>query len=76
MSTESDSLLAILADMLCSALTWEEKNAPSSSQTDRCDPDDVYDDSTPITNRKQDKPGNKKGCKDNGNPEELRKAPE
>ena len=56
MSTESDSLVTILADMLRSALTWEEKNAPSSSQTDPCDSDEVYDDRTSITNRQKDKP--------------------
>ena len=43
MSSENDSLVAILADMLRSALTWEEKNAPSSSQTDLCDSNDVLD---------------------------------
>lgn len=75
MSTENDSLLAILVDMVRSALTWEERNAPSSSQTDICDSDGVYDDSTPTTNRKKDKPNTMEGCKDYGIPEELRKPP-
>ncbi len=43
MASESDSLVAILADMLRSALTWEEKNAISSSQTDLWDLSDVFD---------------------------------
>ena len=34
MASETDSLVTILADMLRSALTWEEKNALSSSQTE------------------------------------------
>ncbi len=43
MASETDSLVAILADMIRSALTWEEKNALSSSQTDLCDSNDVLD---------------------------------
>ena len=76
MSTESDSLLAILLDMVRSALTWEERNAPSSSQTDICDSDEVYDDSTPTTNRKKDKPSNMKGCIGYGNAKDSRKPPQ
>ena len=68
--------MAILADMLRSALTWEEKYARSSSHADLCDSDDVYDDSTPTTNREKDKPNTMEGCKEYGNAEELRKAPE
>ncbi len=68
MPSESDSLVAILADMLRSALTWEEKNALSSSQTEFRDLSDAQ-----TAQRISAIP--KKGGKDCGNAEESTRPP-